>query len=106
VKQDIPNIIEQVRARHPLEHKTLYEGHVLVDLWDALEQVLELHRQQQMVINYVEGVSMEWRKGDLVEKVLDHTSRTRERTLAEVCDWLEDHDYSEAAARIHKELSR
>ena len=106
MKQDIPNIVEQVRARHSLEHKTLYEGHVLVDLWDALEQVLELHRQQQMVVNYVNNLSIAWKKGDLVEQVQLHSSAVRAQTLAEVCGWLEDHDYSEAASRINKELSR
>lgn len=95
-----------IRARHPLDNRTLYEGHVLIDLWDALEEVTELHRQHQMVINHSEGVSISWKKGDLVEHVLTREARQRDAVLREVAAWLEDHDYLDASTRIMRELSR
>jgi hypothetical protein len=95
-----------IKARHPLDNRTLYEGHVLIDLWDALEEVTELHRQHQMVLNHSEGVSISWKKGDLVECVLANEARQREALLREVAAWLEDHDYIDASTRIVKELTR
>jgi hypothetical protein len=102
--------LKAIRKRHLNPERTVmrtyYEGHIEVDLALLVEECEHLHSERQMLLNYIEGKSLEWRKGDLVDVLMQNEDKRRAALLAQVAAWLEDHDYTDAAKRIVAEMGR